>query len=129
MGHDKTRSYVSVGDVDWNAPELNDLLKKVDGWNIDNRNNLPPQEVQIRVTCGWSASNASKPALLLCEADEIMVLATRFPLPHGEEVQVQSLIGESVRTRSGVVIEEREGQRATDREQNLCLNWLRIRSR
>lgn len=129
MGHDKTRSDVSVGDVDWNDPQLSDLLKKVDGWNIDHRSHLQPQEVQIRVTCGWSASDASKPALLISEVDGVMVLGTRFPLPHGEEVQVQSQLGGSMRTRSGVVIEEREGHRAEDRQQNLYLNWLRIRTR
>ena len=126
MGHDKTRSSVSVGNVDWNDPHLSDLLKKAESWNIDNRNPLPPQDVQIRVACGWNASNVSKPALLICELDGTMVLATRFPLPHGEEVQVA---GGSSPTRWGVVIEEREGHRAGDREQGVFLNWLRVRSR
>jgi len=129
MGHDKTRSSVSIGNVDWNDPQLSDLLKKVDSWNIDNRSHLPPQEVQIRVTCGWNASNISKPALLISELDGMMVLATSFPLPHGEEVQVNSQAGGSSRTRWGVVTEEREGHRATDRGQSLFLNWLRLRSR
>ena len=129
MGHDKTRSSVSVGNVDWNDPQLSDLLKKVDGWNIDNRSHLPPQEVQIRIACGWNASDVSKPALLISELDGIIVLATSFPLPHGEEVQVNSQVGDNSRVRWGVVFEEREGHRATDREQDLFLNWVRIRSR
>jgi hypothetical protein len=129
MGHDKSRSDVSVGDVDWSIPQLNDLLKKVDGWNIDNRSHSRPQEVEIRVTCGWNASEVTKPALLISEIDGVMVLGTRFPLPHGEEVLVQSKAGDSLRTRCGVVIEEREGHRAEDRTQNLYLNWLRIRTR
>lgn len=129
MGHDKTRSNVSVGDVDWNDSRLNDLLSKVDGWSIDNRSHAQPQEVQIRITCGFNASEASKPALLISDIDGVLVLCTRHPLPHGEEVQVQSLVGGNVRTRRGVVIEEREGLRSEDREQSLYLNWLSVRSR
>jgi len=129
MGHDKTRSHVSVGDVDWSDPRLNDLLKKVDGWNIDQRNHVQPQEVQIRSTCGWSTSDTSKPALLISELDGVLVLATRFPLPHGEEVQVNSQMGGSPRMRLAVVINEREGHRAEDRTEGVYLHWLRVRVR
>ena len=129
MGHDKTRSSVSIGEVDWSSPQLSDLLKKADGWNIDQRSHLHPQEVQIRITCGWSAGDASESALLIAEIDGAMVLATRIPLPHGVEVEVSCQTGGNLRTRSGVVVEEREGQRAEDRQQGLFLNWVRIRSR
>jgi hypothetical protein len=129
MAHDKTRSSVAVGNVNWDDPRLNDLLKKVDGWNIDNRTNQPPQEVQVRIACGWNAGEASKPALLISESDGLMVLATRLPLPHGEEVEVSSQAGVPSRIRWGTVVEERQGRRASDREQDLYLNWLRIRTR
>ncbi|GLQ93525.1 hypothetical protein [Dyella acidisoli] len=129
MGHDKTRSGVSVGNVDWNDPKLNDLLKKVDDWNIDQRNPLPPQNVQIRIACGFSASNVSKPALLISDHDEVMVLITHFPLPHGEEVQVNNQTSGKTSTRLGVVIEEREGHRVGDKGEDIFLNWLRVRSR
>lgn len=85
--------------------------------------------MQIRVTCGWSASDISKPALLISDIEGIMVLATQLPLPHGEEVQVNSETAGIARTRWGVVIEEREGQRQEDRTQGVFLNWLRVRSR
>lgn len=129
MGHDKSRSDVSVGSVDWNDPKLNDLLKKVDNWNIEHRSQLPSQDVQIRVACGWNTSAVNKPALLISELDDVMVLATRFPLPHGEEVQVTSQTGGHSRMSWGVVVEEREGHRAADREQGLFLSWLRLRIR
>ncbi|WP_130618979.1 hypothetical protein [Dyella amyloliquefaciens] len=129
MGHDKTRSDVSVGTVDWDAPQLNRLLEKVDDWNIDHRSHLPPQHVQIRIVCGWSANDVSKPALLVSDVDGVMLLATHAPLPHGEEVQVNSETGGIARTRWGVVIEEREGLRQEDRAEGLFLNWLRVRSR
>ena len=127
MGHDKTRSSVSVGNVDWNDPRVSDLLKKADSWNIDHRNPVPPQDVQIRIACGWNASNVSKPARLISEIDDVMVLGTSFPLPHGEDVQVNTQTGGLARTRLGTVVEEREGHRAGDHEQGLFLNWLRLR--
>lgn len=129
MGHDKTRSDVTVGHVDWDDPQINRLLEKAGDWNIDHRSHLPPQRVQIRVICGWSANDVSKPALLISDTDGIMLLATQTPLPHGEEVQVNSETGGITRTRWGVVIEEREGQRQEDRAQGLFLNWLRHRPR
>lgn len=128
MGHDKSRSSVSVGSVDWNDPHLSDLLKKADSWSIDNRNPVPAQDVQIRIACGWNANNVSKPALLISESDGVMVLITHFPLPHGEEVQVNSQTGNISRTRMGRVIEEREGHRAGDQQQGIFLSWLRVRS-
>lgn len=41
MGHDKSRSDVSVGPVDWSDPSLEALMQKVDGWKLDNRSDLP----------------------------------------------------------------------------------------
>lgn len=128
MGHDKTRSSVTVGSVDWNDPRLSDLLQKVGDWNIEQRNQQSVHEVQIRLAGAWNAGAVSKPAVLISEADETLVLATRFPLPHGEEVQVIDT-GPAARTRWAVVIQEREGHRAGDRELGLNLSWLRIRTR
>ncbi|GLQ88729.1 hypothetical protein [Dyella flagellata] len=125
MGHDKSRSGVSVGDVNWNDPRLSDLLHKVDSWNIEQRNQLPGEDVEIRLVSGWNAGAVSKPAVLISELDEVMVLATRFPLPHGEEVQ----ISKHADVRWAVVVQEREGNRAGDREQGLFVNWLRVRIR
>lgn len=128
MAHNRTRSSVSIGDVDWSKPHLNELLNKVDGWNIDNRSDLQPQEVQIRVACGWNASEVSKPALLVfSDIDGSMVLATAFPLPRGGDVSVSSPSGGGTQTRWGVVVDEREGHRAGDQEQAVFLNWLRPR--
>ncbi|RUL80150.1 hypothetical protein EKH80_01480 [Dyella choica] len=125
MGHDKSRSSVSVGTVDWSDPRLNDLLHKVDSWNIEQRSQVSGQDVEVRLTGGWNASPVSKPAVLMSELDETLVLTTRFPLPHGEEVQVTKQTG----VRWGVVVQEREGHRAGDREQGVFVNWLRVRSR
>ena len=128
MGHDKTRSSVTVGSVDWNDPRLSELLQKVGDWNIEQRNQSPVHEVEIRLAGAWNAGTVSKPAVLISEADETTVLATRFPLPHGEEVQVIDSAF-AARTRWAIVIQEREGHRAGDKELGLNLSWLRIRSR
>lgn len=127
MAHNKDRSRVAVGDVDWNDPKLNELLKKTDGLSIDNRSQLPGTQVKIRIASGWEASGADKPALLVAEVDGALVLVTRFPLPHGGDVQVIGLPGGGQQTRWAVVADEREGQRVEDQGQDLFLSWLRPR--
>jgi len=127
MTRDKNRSDVHVGDVDWSQPQLNELLQKIDGLSLDHRSEAPPSEVKIRIMSGWDTSPADKPAKLVAKVDDVMVLATRFPLPHGVEVQVSDLPGGGPTTRWAVVTEEREGVRAEDKAQLIYLNWLRPR--
>jgi hypothetical protein len=127
MARDKNRSDVNVGDVDWSKPQLNELLQKIDGLSLDHRSETPPSEVKIRIVSGWDTSPTDKPAMLVAKIDDVMVLATRFPLPHGVEVQVFGLPGGGPAPRWGVVTEEREGVRAEDKAQLIYLNWLRPR--
>lgn len=127
MAHNKDRTRVSVGDVDWTDPRLKQLLDKTDGLSIDNRSQLPGTEVKIRVASGWDASAADKPALLVAEVDGLFVLVTRFPLPHGGEVQLTGLPGGGPQARWAMVTDEREGQRVEDQGQGLFLSWVRPR--
>ena len=127
MARDKNRSDVHVGDVDWSKPQLNELLQRIDGLSLDHRSETPPSEVKIRIVSGWDTSPADKPAMLVAKVDGVMVLATRFPLPHGVEVQVSGLPGGGPAPRWAVVTEEREGVRAEDKAQLIYLNWLRPR--
>ena len=127
MGHDKSRSSVSVGTVDWNDPNLDALLQKVDGWRLDNRSDQPPQEVQIHVSSGWTANSVvSKPAQLISMDERTMVLVTRFPVPQGDHVRVDSQRADGMHTVWGWIVEGREGYRVEDREHGLFLNKLRI---
>lgn len=127
MGHDKSRSSVSVGTVDWSDPRLDSLLQKVDGWTLNNRSDVPPLEVQIHINSGWTAGSVvTKPALLVSKDEETMVLITRFPVPQGEHIRVDSQHGDDTRTVWGRLVEGREGYRVEDRENSLFLNWLRI---
>ncbi|MES2313368.1 MAG: hypothetical protein V4566_13835 [Pseudomonadota bacterium] len=127
MGHDKSRSSVSVGTVDWNDPNLDALLQKVDGWRLENRSDQPLQEVQIHVSSGWTANSViSKPAQLISMDEQTMVLVTRFPVPQGDHVRVDSQRVDGTHTVWAWMVEGREGYRAGDREHGLFLNRLRI---
>ena len=127
MGHDESRSSVTVGTVDWSDPELDALLQKVDGWRLDNRSDHPPQEVQIHISSGWTANSVvSKPAQLVSMDEQTMVVVTRFPVPQGDHVRVDSRHADDTRTVWGWMVEGREGSRVGDREHGLFLSKLRI---
>ncbi|KZC16222.1 hypothetical protein RHOFW510R12_09465 [Rhodanobacter sp. FW510-R12] len=127
MGHNKSRSSVSVGPVDWSDPSLDALLQKVDGWQLDNRSSQSPQDVQIHVNSGWTAGSVvSKPAQLISMDEQTMVLATRFPVPQGEHVRVDTRRADGVHTVWAWMVEGREGCRVEDREHGLFLSKLRI---
>lgn len=127
MAHNKDRTRVSVADVDWSDPRLHKLLEKTDGLSIDNRNQQPGTKVKIRIASGWESSATDKPALLVADVDGVLVLATHFPLPHGGDVQVMGLPGAGPDLRWAVVTDEREGNRAEDKDAGIFLNWLRPR--
>jgi hypothetical protein len=127
MAHNKERSRVSVGDVDWSDPKLNELLKKTDGLSIDHRSQMPGTEVKIRVAGGWDTSAEEQSALLVADSDGLLVLVTRFPLSRGGEVQLSGVPGGGSQPLWAVVSDEREGQRIQDQGQELFLSWLRPR--
>jgi hypothetical protein len=124
MNHYKPPTKKPVNRVDWSDPHLESLLQKTESWKLDNRGNFPPEEVQIHV--GWAAT-VGKPALLVWERDQAMVLETRFTLQEGEHIRVDSHQGESIRTVWGVVIEGREGNRAEDQANGVHVYWLHVR--
>lgn len=127
MSHNKLRSSVAVGEVDWSDPHLSSLLEKADSWRLDHRSNLPPQEVQIHVNTGWVTANMTcKPALVVANTEDTLVLATGFPVPLGDHLRVDSQRVDGTHTVWGKVIEEREGHRTGDRERGLFLNWVRL---
>ncbi|UJJ53916.1 hypothetical protein [Rhodanobacter thiooxydans] len=127
MGHDKSRSSVSVGQVDWDDPNLDALLQKIDGWKLDNRSDHPLQDVQIQISSGWTANSVvSKPAQMVSMDEQAMVLVTRFPLPLGDRVRVDTQHAGGTRSVWGCIVEGREGHRVEDREHGLFLSRLRI---
>lgn len=127
MAHNKNRSDYAVGNVDWTNPELSELLEKIDGLSLEQRSNNPPRRVQIRVATGWDANASESSALLMGRIDGAMIVATKSPLPHGGEVEVSGIPGDGSRSLWAVVIDERQGCRAEDKDQSIYLNWLRPR--
>jgi hypothetical protein len=124
MNHHKSFTQKPANRVDWSDPQLESLLRKTESWKLDNRGVFPEQEVEIHI--GWGAA-VGKPALLVWERDQAMVLATNFPLPPGEHVRVDSRLGDGMRTMWGVVVEGREGHRAEDRAKGIHVHWLHMR--
>ncbi|MFC5525345.1 hypothetical protein ACFPPA_06275 [Rhodanobacter ginsengisoli] len=127
MAHNKNRSDVNVGNVDWTQPQLNELLQKIDGFSLDHRSETPPRKVKIRIASGWDTGPTDQSAMLVAQIDDVMVLATRLPLPHGAEVQVSGLPDDGPAPCWAVVTEEREGVRTGDKPPLVYLNWLRPR--
>lgn len=127
MGHEKARSDFPIGAVDWSDPLLSSLLEKAEGWRMHSRSDLPPRSVWIQVGCSWQASTTGKPALLAPGDGGTMLLITRFPLPEGEDVRVDSQSDDGPQTRWGVVVEAREGRRSEDSEHILHVSRLRPR--
>ena len=84
--------------VDWSDPQLQKLLSKIEGWDLDNRESYPRKEVQIQV--GWNAG-VGKKAALVWKREKVMVLEVNFAIPTGEYVRVDTLFGRGCRGQSG----------------------------
>ncbi|WP_243042100.1 hypothetical protein [Dyella sedimenti] len=110
--------------VDWNDPRLQALLRRSEEWKLDNRGTYEPRDVQVHL--GWGATTA-RPAVLVWERDQVMMLETRFPIPMGEHVRVDVPKGDGMRSLWGIVAESREGFRAEDRANGVHLHWLHLR--
>lgn len=110
--------------VDWDDDRLVALLKKTEGWTLDNRGACEPRDVQLHI--GWGASSG-RDAVLVWERDQAVVVLTRFPIPVGEHVRLDRHAGEDVRSAWGVVVDGREGFRAEDREAGAWVHWLHLR--
>lgn len=127
MAHDKSRSSVNVGAVDWNDPNLGALLQKVDGWSLDQRSSEAPLAVTMHLSSGFTADSVvSKPAHLLALGEQGMVLLTGFPLPAGERVRVDCPRDGATHAVWGLVTESREGGRGDDKAKMLFLHRLRL---
>lgn len=123
MSQIKSMPKVSNTQVDWSDPRLEALLRKTEEWKLDNRGAFPAQDVQIHL--GWGASAVRK-AVLVWEADRVMVLEAKFLIPQGEHVRVDRISAGSMRTVWGVVAEGREGFRDEDKENGVYVHWLHV---
>jgi hypothetical protein len=120
----KPHTQVSNLRVDWNDPELSSLLKRSEGWQLDNRGGFTAQEVQVFL--GWSGT-VGRSAVLVWERENSAVLETNFSIGQGEQVRIDKHLGDRIRTLWGVVVEGREGFREEDRQRGIHLYWLQTR--
>ena len=120
----KTPARLSGNRVDWDDERLAALLKKTEGWTLDNRDTAEPLEVQLHV--GWGSSTG-RHASLVWERDQAVVVVTAFAIAVGEHVRIDRHAGEEVRSAWGVVVDGREGFRAGDRETGAWVHWVHMR--
>jgi len=121
----------STSRVDWSNPSLEALLKKTEGWQLDNRGSFPPQDVEVQI--GWSgdggigAVQSSRPGLLVWEHEQVMVIETNFPIEQGELVRIDRLVGDGVESVWGSLIESRHGLRTGDEQNGIHVHWINMR--
>lgn len=114
----------SGNSVDWSNPELQALLDKTEGWSLDNRGVYTPVPCELHV--GWGAGTG-RPAMLVYERGNVMVLETRFALPKGEPVRVDRLRAGTMSSTWGIVADGREGFRGEDRANGIHVHWVHVR--
>ena len=124
MTHRRQPSKVPTNRVNWSDPHLESLLQKTESWQIDNRGSHPSREVEIHL--GWGAGT-HRPAVLVWEREDVMVLETRFPMRKSEHLRVDKPFGDGIQTRWGTVVESRAGHRAGDEENGIHVHWVHMR--
>ena len=124
MADNKSYPTLLISGVDWNDPQLGVLLNKSGDWHLDNRGSAPPLDLQIHF--GWG-EGVTKPAVLVWQSDEAMVLQTRFPMAQGEHVRVNRPRESGMETIWAEVLASRPGQRADDQANGIQVHWLRMR--
>ncbi|WP_266171863.1 hypothetical protein [Dyella subtropica] len=120
----KPPSKWSANTVDWTDPDLKALLHRSESWTLDNRGTFSPQSVQIHI--GWGAGGG-RPAMLVWERDQALVLETDFPIPDNEPVRIDRLTPAGLRCLWGTVVEGREGFRAEDKANGIYVHWVHVR--
>lgn len=120
----KAHTSVTNTSVNWDDPQLASLLQRSESWSIDNRGGFSSQDVEIYI--GWSGS-VGRPAVLVWERGNALVLETAFPIGQGEQIRVDKHLGDRIRTIWGVVVDGREGTREEDREKGIHIYWLQVR--
>jgi len=116
-------SLPSTNAVDGSTPELDALLKKSDGWRIDNRSYNAHQKAEIHI--GWG-THRCEPASVVWEDGGAIVIETTACMTSGEHVRVDKFSGNRTHSLWTVVIENRPGTREGDSERNIHIYWLQV---
>ncbi len=108
--------------VDWESPNLQALLVKSDGWQIDNRHSI--RLVSATVFVGPAAMSGAPVSIAWEDGHKIVFLAG-FPIPVGERIRLLKRIADVTRIIRGESIECRQGRRAGDDERGIHVVWAR----
>ena len=123
MSFHKPPSKWTANKVDWSDPDLKTLLDRSEGWTLDNRSGFEAQRVEVHI--GWGASGG-RPALLVWERGQALVLETQFPIAKDEKLRIDRATATGLRSVWGVVADGRKGTRADDEELNIHVHWVHI---
>lgn len=121
MSFQKPPSKWNANQVDWSDPDLKALLDRSEGWTLDNRSGFEAQRVEVHI--GWGASGG-RPALLVWERGQALVLETQFPIAKEEKIRIDRHTATGLRSVWGVVADGRKGTRADDEENNIHVHWV-----
>ena len=136
MSFQKPPSKWNANQVDWSDPDLKALLDRSEGWTLDNRSGFEAQRVEVHI--GWGASGG-RPALLVWERGQALVLETQFPIAKDEKLRIDRhtatglrrppivlvlLLATGLRSVWGVVADGRKGTRTDDEENNIYVHWV-----
>jgi hypothetical protein len=124
MSFHKPPSKWESNKVDWNDPELQALLQRSESWTLDNRGSFSRQDVELHV--GWGAGSG-RPAVLVWERGQALVVETQFPLAKDEPVRVDRHTPAGLRSVWGVVADGRKGTRSEDEAQGIYVHWVHLR--
>ena len=106
--------------VDWNAPHLQALLKKSEGWKVDNRDSFVSENVMVHL----NGTSVAQHGRLVRTHNDVVVLETSFPIDVGELVRIDWPYGETFKIQWVQVTESRTGQRCDDRDKGIHVHWL-----
>ncbi|GAA0686720.1 hypothetical protein FHW84_001610 [Dyella sp. SG562] len=121
MSFQKPPSKWNANQVDWSDPDLKALLDRSEGWTLDNRSGFEAQRVEVHI--GWGASGG-RPALLVWERGQALVLETQFPIAKDEKLRIDRHTATGLRSVWGVVADGRKGTRTDDEENNIYVHWV-----
>ena len=124
MSFHKPPSKWNANKVDWEDPDLQALLQRSESWTLDNRGSFAPQPVEVHI--GWGAGSG-RPAMLVWERGQAMVLETQCPIAKDEPVRIDRHTATGLRSVWGVVADGRKGTREEDLEHGIHVHWVHVR--
>ncbi|MDD4887220.1 MAG: hypothetical protein PHO64_09935 [Thiomonas sp.] len=114
MSHKDLDPMQQLVDVDWDTPELQELLRKTAHLHLDKRNLVNKRTVRLRQS--WQTSAASRPAIWVDtgQDDAQRVLLTQYVVEPGDPVMLEIRRPDRTEFVYAEVLSCRKGQRIGD---------------